>query len=172
MTTTSPASLAAGRWTVDLTNSTATFRVGNLGHTVTGTVPIIEGTVEVDAAGRPLAITGSLDLGAIDTGNPRRDKDLRKPRLLDLDRHPVMTFAASSVTTAPDGWSVAGLLTARGNEVRVTGEVDVSTRDGSVILTAHTWLDRRAVGVRAPRFMIGHRVEITVSATIRPDDVP
>lgn len=168
MTTTSPVSLAAGRWTVDVTNSTATFRVGNLGHTVTGTVPIIDGTVEVDADGRPTAITGSLDLGSIDTGNARRDKDLRKPRLLDLDRHPVMTFAADSVSASPDGWSVEGNLTARGSEVRVTGDVEMSIRDGSATLTAHTRLDRRAIGVRAPRIMIGHRVEITVSATIHP----
>jgi polyisoprenoid-binding protein YceI len=168
MTTTSPARLAVGRWTVDVTHSTATFRVGNLGHTVTGTVPILDGAVEVDADGRPTVITGSLDLGSIDTGNARRDKDLRKPRLLDLDRHPVMTFAAESVTTSPDGWSVTGRLTARGSEVGVTGGVDISTRDGSVTLTAHTRLDRRAIGVRAPRFMIGHQVEITVSATIHP----
>jgi len=168
MTTTSPTRLLAGRWTVDVTHSTATFRVGSFGKTVTGTVPIIDGTVSVDADGLPTAVTGSLDLGAIDTGNPRRDKDLRKPRLLDLDRHPVMTFAADSVTTSPDGWSVTGRLTARGSAVRVTGDVDLSTRDGSVTLTAHTRLDRRAIGVRAPRFMIGRQIEITVSAMIHP----
>ena len=87
MTTTSPAELAAGRWTVDLANSSATFRVRSFGRTVTGSVPITEGAVEVDG-GRPTAITGSLDLSAIDTGNARRDSDLRKPRLLDLDHHP------------------------------------------------------------------------------------
>lgn len=44
---------------------------------------------------------GSLHLGAIDTGNARRDKDLRKPKLLDLDHHPAMTFAADSITATP-----------------------------------------------------------------------
>jgi hypothetical protein len=35
MTITSSAGLAAGRWTVDPAHSTATFRVANLGRTVT-----------------------------------------------------------------------------------------------------------------------------------------
>ena len=103
MTTTSPTSLAVGRWAVDPARSTATFRVRSLGRAVTGTVPITEGTVDVDESGRPRAISGSLDLGAIDTGNPRRDKDLRKPRFLDLDRYPAMTFAADSITASPAG---------------------------------------------------------------------
>jgi polyisoprenoid-binding protein YceI len=167
MTTTASVELASGRWTVDLARSTATFRVSNLGRTVTGTVPIIEGVVDIATGGLPTAITGSLDLGAISTGNARRDRDLRKPRFLDLDRHPTMTFTADSVTAAPVGLSVAGRLTARGATVRVAGDVEVSGQDRSAALTAHTWVDRRILGVRAPRIMIGHRIDITVTATIR-----
>jgi len=165
VTTTSPVALSTGRWTVDPAHSTATFRVGNLGRTVTGTVPITEGTVVID--GQHSAITGSLDLGAIDTGNARRDKDLRKPKFLDLDRHPVMTFAADSIITTPAGWRVTGQLTARGTSVRLAGHVDVSGEYTSATLTAHTQLDRRALGIRAPRIMIGNHIDITVTATIR-----
>jgi hypothetical protein len=43
--------------------------VANLGRTVTGTVPITEGTVKIGVSGKPAAISGSLDLGAIDTGH-------------------------------------------------------------------------------------------------------
>ena len=53
MTTTSPAGLAVGRWTVDPAHSTATFRVRSLGRTVIGNVPITEGIVDVDESGRP-----------------------------------------------------------------------------------------------------------------------
>ena len=167
MTGAPAAGLATGRWTVDLARSTATFQVGNLGRTVTGTVPIIEGTVDIDGGG-PSAVTGSLDLGAIDTGNARRDKDLRKPGLLDLDRYPTMTFAADTVSVSPAGWSVSGHLTARGRSVPLAGEAEVSEQDGSATVTARTRLDRRTLGIRAPRVMIGHAVDITVTATIRP----
>ena len=167
MTTTALAELASGRWTVDLAHSTATFRVSGLGRAVTGAVPVIEGVVEV-AGGLPSTITGSLDLDAISTGNARRDRDLRKPRFLDLDRHPTMTFTADSVTASQAGWSVAGRLTARGATVRLAGDVEVSDQDRSTAaLTAHTWLDRRILGIRAPRIMIGRRIDITVTATIR-----
>jgi hypothetical protein len=78
-----------------------------------------------------------------------------------------MTFAADSVTASQAGWSVAGRLTAQGATVRVAGDVEVSGQDRSAALTARTWLDRRILGVRAPRIMIGHRIDITVPATIR-----
>jgi polyisoprenoid-binding protein YceI len=167
VTTTSPAGLAVGRWTVDPAHSTATFRVRSLGRTVTGTVPITEGTVDVDASGRPRTIDGSLDLGATDTGNPRRDKDLRKPRFLDLDRYPAMTFAADSITASPAGWRVTGRLAVRGASVRLAGDAAVSSHDGSATMTARTRLDRRDLGIRAPRIMIGHAIDITVTAALR-----
>ena len=168
MTTTSPADLAVGRWTVDPARSTATFRVRSLGRTVTGNVPITEGTMDVDESGRPRAISGSLDLGAVDTGNPRRDKDLRKPRFLDLDRHPAMTFAADSIIASPAGWQVTGTLGVRGTSVRLAGDAAASSHEGSATVTAHTRLDRRALGIRAPGIMIGHAIDITVTATLRP----
>src|SRR5262249_58896412 len=87
VTTIASAELASGRWTVDLAHSAATFRVSSLGRIVTGTVPVIEGVVDVAEGGLPSAITGSLDLGAISTGNARRERDLRQPRFLDLNRH-------------------------------------------------------------------------------------
>ena len=168
MTATAAATLAAGQWKVDVEHSTATFTVGNLGHTVTGTVPILDGTVEVGPDGLPSAIYGTLDLSAIATGISRRDKDLRKPNLLDLDRYPVSTFEADRMTASPGGWSVSGYLTARGTRTRLTGDVEISAQDQEATLTARTQLDRRAIGLRAPKLMIGHQVGITVTATIRP----
>jgi polyisoprenoid-binding protein YceI len=172
VTTTSPAGLAVGRWTVDPAHSTATFRVRSLGRTVTGNVPITEGTVDVDESGRPRAICGSLDLGAIDTGNPRRDKDLRKPRFLDLDRYPAMTFAADSTTETPAGWQVTGQLAVRGTSVRLAGDAEVAPDDRSATVIAHTQLDRRTLGIRAPRIMIGHVIDITVTAQMQVGRVP
>ena len=166
MTTTSPAELAVGRWIVDVAHSAATFRVRSLGRTVTGTVPIIEGTVDIGPDGLPSAITGSLDLSAIDTGNARRDSDLRRPGLLDLDRHPTMTLAAATATVSSAGWSVTGRLSARGTSVRLAGDVKISGQNQSATLTGHTRLDRRTLGIRAPRIMIGREIDITVTASI------
>jgi len=167
MTTTTPVTLAAGQWVVDVEDSMATFAVGNLGRTVTGTVPIIDGTVQVGPDGLPSAISGSLSLSAIDTGHARRDKDLRKPKLLDLDRHPVSTFVADKISVTSAGWSVTGYLSVRGTRTRLTGDVEVSPHGDSATLTARTQLDRRALSLRVPKLIIGHQVDITVTATIR-----
>ena len=172
MTTTTPVTLAAGQWVVDVEDSMATFAVGNLGRTVTGTVPIIDGTVQVGPDGLPSAISGSLSLSAIDTGHARRDKDLRKARLLDLDRHPVSTFVADKISVTSAGWSIAGYLSVRGTRTRLSGDVEVSPHDDSTTLTARTHLDRRALGLRVPRLIIGHQVDITVTATIRRPSGP
>jgi polyisoprenoid-binding protein YceI len=165
MTTTR--ALAAGVWRADLSRSTASFQVGNLGRKANGTVPVTAGTVEIGPDGALLAVHGTLDLGAIDTGITKRDQDLRKPRLLDLDRHPVMTFTATSARAAGNGWHVTGTLAARGTETELGGTVEVSSLDGrEAVLTATARLDRRTLGIRAPGFMIGRYVDITVTAVI------
>ena len=160
--------LAAGTWQADLARSTASLRVGTLGRTAAGTVPITEGTVEIGTDGQLLAVRGTLNLSGIDTGVPKRDLDLRKPRLLDLDAHPTMTFTSTAIEASDDGWRVTGTLTARGVSTPLTGTAQVSFVDGSAAeLTAAARLDRRTLGIRAPGIMIGKFVDITVSATIR-----
>lgn len=86
--------------------------------------------MEIDDHGQPRAISGSLDLEAISTGNPRRDRDLRKPRFLDLDTHPTMTFAAGPSTVTPDGWQITGQLAARGTSVPLSGPAEVARAAG------------------------------------------
>ncbi|KJK50664.1 hypothetical protein UK23_09715 [Lentzea aerocolonigenes] len=158
--------LTTGVWQADLTRSSASFQVGNLGRKAHGTVPVTAGSVEIDANGQLQGVHGTLDLGAIDTGIAKRDLDLRKPSLLDLDRHPVMTFTATSCRPAQNGWEVTGTLHARGTSTELGGFVELSTRDGETVMTATARLDRRTLGIRAPRFMIGAFVDITVTAVI------
>ncbi|USX55041.1 YceI family protein [Lentzea sp. HUAS12] len=166
---TATSTLTAGVWQADVRRSTASFEVGNLGRGVHGTVPVTAGTVEIGVDGALLAVHGTLDLGSIATGNARRDLDLRKPNLLDLDRHPTMTFHSTSTRADGSGWHVTGTLSARGAATELDGVVTVSSAEGAeAVLTATTRLDRRTLGVRAPRLLIGRYVDITVTAVVRP----
>ncbi|WP_280342702.1 YceI family protein [Nocardia neocaledoniensis] len=97
------------RWAAAAQDSTAHFRVGHFGHTVQGSVPVLDGRLTLGPDGQPATVSGAVDLAAITTGNPRRDRDLRKPRLLDLDRHPVMSFVADDITGTDGEWRVAGV---------------------------------------------------------------
>jgi polyisoprenoid-binding protein YceI len=164
--TTARTSLPTGAWVLDTARTTASFTVRNGPATVRGTVPVSAGSVRVDGAG--VAVEAELDLSALATGNPRRDRDLRKPALLDLDAHPRMRFIATRVREDDSGWALDGTLSVRGRDVPVTLEVadpDVpGDRDPTVVGT--TRLDRRDLGMRAPRIMIGRWIDVTVRAVL------
>ena len=167
-TTTTPLPVATGRWVVDPARSGATISFGNFGvRTVTGSVPVLAGTLEVTDGGRPRRLSAELDLSAIDTGHARRDADLRKPSLLDLDTHPVLTYEAEEFELGPQGWSARGVLGARGTSCPVTVlGVPAGTEDPtrSLHLVGTAVVDRTALGIRAPRLLIGREVSVVVDA--------
>jgi polyisoprenoid-binding protein YceI len=159
------AALRAGTWTVRSGRTTASFDVRNFGfNRVPGTIPVRAGSVEVDDSGEVTAVRAEFDLGALDTGNPKRDADLRKPNLLDSAARPEMTFEATAVRRHGDGWEVTGELRLRGTSCPLTLLVEPA---GEGVRATGT-LDRTPLGVRAPRAMIGRYVRIVVDAELEP----
>ncbi|WP_068280459.1 YceI family protein [Aldersonia kunmingensis] len=159
----------AGKWTVDASASTAIFAVRNHGKTVEGTVPVRSGSVTFGPDGQLESVCGEVDLSAIDTGHKRRDKDLRKPGLLDLDAHPYAIFSADEVSATADGWTVAGTFSARGRETRVEFHADRDRTSLGMVLVAEATFDRRSLGIRAPSFMIGKVVTMRLRAPLTRD---
>jgi polyisoprenoid-binding protein YceI len=173
MTGTISLPLRVGRWQHVSDLSRAGFTVLNLGFKIVkGTVPIIDAWVDVDPSGQPAAVRATLDLDAIDTGIAKRDADLRKPRLLDTANHPVMTFVGDRPRPVETGWQIPGRL-----EVRATADVTLEAQivqggeageAGEVSVRATVTVDRRRLGVTAPRLMIGRYVSVTIDAVFRP----
>ncbi|MCX5041901.1 YceI family protein [Aldersonia sp. NBC_00410] len=168
LTTTAAQPVASGRWTIDCTESTATFAVRDLGRTVNGSVPVSSGEICFDRDGRLVSVCGTVDLAAIDTGNQRRDKDLRNPRFLDLDTHSSARFVADEITPDSDGWAVAGTLTMRGTPVPVCFHAHRDPEVSGLVVRAEARVDRREFGIRAPRVLIGHTITMRISATLVP----
>jgi polyisoprenoid-binding protein YceI len=171
MTTTTntptPVRLSPGRWTAIPDRTSATFDVGNLGvKVVHGSIGVVSGSLDVDADGHPVGVRAELDLRTIDTGLAKRDADLHKPALLDIDAHPALTFSCTTVRPDGVGWRAEGRLTARGNScpLTMTGTVVEASPAGTVHVRGTAVLDRTAIGVRAPRLMIGRMVTISVDA--------
>jgi polyisoprenoid-binding protein YceI len=162
--------LTAGAWSVSDSRTRVTFSVGNLGRRAHGSVACSWGELRLDAEGRPTALRAELDLNSLDTGIAKRDRDLRKPRFLDIDRQPTMTWAADRFTPAADGgWTAFGVLSVRGTsaELALTGTADLA--EGRWLRArGRAVLDRTAVGIRAPSWLIGRTVEITVDAWLEP----
>ena len=158
--------LAAGTWHVSDSRTRVTFAVGNLGRRAHGSVACSWGELEVDDDGRPVRVRAELDLDSLATGIAKRDADLRRPRFLDTDRRPTMTWSADRFRPGEDGrWTADGVLHVRGTSapVAVTGIVQAGP-DGWVRVRGSAAVDRVAVGIRAPRFLIGRTVEIDVDA--------
>ena len=155
---------AVGTW--NLAGPTmAGFSVGNLGKHVSGTIPVASAHFEVSEDGSVRDVHAVLDIASIDTGLAKRDSDLRKPGLLDLDNHPELTFDATEVVALEDVWTVNGLLTVKGTTREITLAVTVeqpSEDTAQVRLTGQ--LDRRHYGIKAPRFLIGALVDLQIEA--------
>lgn len=158
----------AGTWRVSDSRTSVGFTVTNFGRPVHGSVACSFGEVSIDDAGAPLRVYAELDLESLATGIARRDSDLRKPRFLDIDRHPVMRWTADGFTPTGDGgWTADGVLSVRGTTapLAVTGSVEsVDLAGGWLRVRADGVLDRTAVGIRAPSVLVGRSVAVHIDA--------
>jgi polyisoprenoid-binding protein YceI len=165
-----PAELTVGTW--DLApGSVAAFTVGNLGFKkVRGSVPLVDAHVEVQPTGRITTVRALLDLRGIDTGNKRRDADLAKPKLLDTNSFPTMTFQAAILDRAggPLQSVIDGTLEAHGHAIPLELHFTLEQpAPGTLRVQASASLDRADLGIKVPSFMIGRQVEVHIDANFR-----
>ena len=156
-------------WHVSDSRTQVRFTVRNLGRPVRGSVALSRGEVEVDADGAPVRVRAEFDLASLDTGIGRRDLDLRHPRFLAVDRQPVMVWTCDRFTRREDGsWLAAGTLSVRGTATPLEVTAVTEDADGATVVRAAAVLDRLAVGIRAPRAVIGRVVRIEIDAWLVP----
>jgi polyisoprenoid-binding protein YceI len=159
----------AGTWSVSDSRTQVRFSVRNLGLPVQGSVALSRGELQVDAGGAPVRAWAEFDLASLDTGITRRDTDLRRARFLSVDRQPVMVWTCDRFTRSPEGcWLAAGRLSVRGSArpLEVAGVAEPA--DGGILVRAAATLDRLAIGIRAPRVLIGRVVRIEIDAWLVP----
>jgi polyisoprenoid-binding protein YceI len=166
-------STETGSWGVDLTATTAAFTVAELGGlmTVRGSVPVTSAALGFDATGLLSWVTAELDPTGVQTGNPKRDKDLQGPKFFAADQHPTWVFRGGRAYPFEGGWTVNGRLTVRETVdlvLEVRPAADDATDGDSRVLTATAELDRRDAGLlKAPGAVIGHRIRIALTITLR-----
>lgn len=162
---------APGTWVVDPVATEARFSVGNfVVRTVVGTIDVRWGRLEVGADGTPTAVEAMLDTASFRTDNAKRDADMCSPKFLDAARRPDLSYASHDVRPEGDGWRVHGRLRLGSEEATVV--LDATARqhaDDRVVVTAYGVVDRAELGLRAPSFVIGRRVELSIAATLQLD---
>jgi polyisoprenoid-binding protein YceI len=162
-----PAGAASNRWTADLAHSAVGFRVRHLGITwVNGTFRQWSADINYDPANPETAtVTARIVTGSIDTGNERRDNDLRASYLA-ADSFPEITFTSRSVKRvegSPERLRITGDLTLRGITHLVTldaelGGVLSTSRGRRAAFSATTTVKRQDYGITLNRLMEGAQV--------------
>ena len=118
-------------WRIDPLHSSAQFSVRHMMiSTVRGHFGGVKGTVLYDPA-RPAAssVDATIDCSTVNTGEAKRDADLKTAEFFDVARFPVMKFKSKRVETAGPG------------KLKVTGDLTINAITRQVILDLDTPTD-------------------------------
>lgn len=160
-------------WAIDPAYSTVEFNVKIFFFgTVKGRFSEIEGNIVLD----PLksgnsSVEVAVKAASIDTGNKRRDTQLRSVAFLEADRYPDIRFESTRVEpgTDRDTLRLTGALTIKGKSKEIILEVDKldhsRSPDGQEVLyySTRSALDRFDFGIGKRLGVMGRSVKVIVN---------
>ncbi len=163
-------------WNIDPAHSSAQFAVRHMGiSTVRGEFRKVGGSVIYDPANpKKTTIDATIDATTVDTRVEMRDKDLRGPNFLDVEKYPTLTFKSKRTETAGAGkLKITGDLTLHGVTKEVVLDVDgptaaVKDPRGNFHMgaSASTKINRREFGVNGAPTMAGDDLTITIDTEL------
>ncbi|MGI5165923.1 YceI family protein [Spirillospora sp. CA-253888] len=103
--------LTAGTWNIDPSHSEVTFTIRHLMTKVRGSFTEFSGAVQVAETLADSTATAEIKMASVDTRNADRDAHVRTSDVLDVENHPVMTFATKGVRAEGGDYVVDGELT-------------------------------------------------------------
>ena len=136
-------------WRIDPSHSSAQFSVRHMMiSTVRGQFGGVKGTVVHDPK-NPAASTveATIDETTVNTGQTKRDNDLKSPEFFDMKRYPEMKFKSTSVETAGPG------------KMKVTGDLTINATTRPVVLD----VDGPTPAIRDPQ----GREKVGINATTK-----
>lgn len=168
------------QWVIDPAHSQIQFSVKHLGiSTVRGTFDQFGGTIE-EENGQAKAVTVSIDVASIDTGNAQRDGHLRSPDFFDAEHHPTASFTLTHFERSGDDVTATGDLTIRGTTKPVTlrGEIGGPAKDPwgnqKISATLETKLPRKEwglvwnVALEAGGVLVSEDVKLSIDIQAQP----
>ena len=163
-------------WKLDPAHSSAQFAVRHMGiSTVRGEFRKVSGTASYDPANPgKTTIEATIDATTVDTRVDMRDKDLRSPNFLDVEKYPTITFKSKRTESAGAGkLKITGNLTLHGVTKEVVLDVDGPTAPvkdprGNTHMgaSASTKINRRDFGVNGAPTMAGDELTITIDTEL------
>lgn len=135
-----------GSWRIDPLHSLAQFSVRHMMiSTVRGQFGGVKGTIRFDPKNPATAsVEATIDCTTINTGEPKRDNDLKGEEFFDVKKFPVMTFKSKRVQVSGPG------------KLKVTGDLTINAITRQIVLNldgptppVKDTLGREKVGVSA-----------------------
>ena len=126
----SPALAQVETWKIDPNHSAAQFAVRHLGiSTVRGEFRRVTGSANYDPSDPvKTSLEATIDATTVDTRVEMRDKDLRSPNFLDVEKYSTITFKSKRAESAGAGkLKITGDLTIHGVAREVVLDVDGPT---------------------------------------------
>jgi len=116
-------------WNIDPSHSSAQFTVRHLAiSNVSGAFTKMSGSVSLnDKDITQSQVNATIDASSIDTRQPDRDKDLRSPNFLDVEKYPTLEFKSKRIVKSGDKLQLVGDLTLHGTTREVTLDIDGPT---------------------------------------------
>lgn len=168
-------------WNIDPAHSNAQFTVRHLGiSNVSGAFTKVTGTVVLEEKDISKSrVSAVIDAGSVDTRVPDRDKDLRSPNFLDVEKYPTLEFNSKRIVNDSGKLQLIGDLTLHGTTREVTLDVDGPTPElndpwGNVRrgFSATTTINRKDFGVvwnntlKTGEAVVGDNVKIQIDVEL------
>jgi polyisoprenoid-binding protein YceI len=182
MTTTPSTALrnapAAGSYALDQSHSHVSFSARHLMVTkVRGRFPVTAGHLDISEDPTQSSVVATIDVSAVDSGDPKRDEHLRSADFFDTENYPTVTFRSTRVHDRGDGeFTLEGDLTVRDSTRPVTlqgeylGSQESPWGDTRVGFTAETEINRKDwglewnVALEAGGVLVGDKIKLTIDA--------
>ena len=171
--------MATQTWNVDTSHSGIHFSVRHMMIAkVRGTFTAWSGSIALDDADiSKSVIKGDIEVGSIDTSEPKRDGHLKSPDFFDAATFPKITFESTKISGDSGHFKVAGNFTLHGVTKELT--LDVTHEGGGKdpwgnerqAFTAKGSLNRTDFGLKwnqaleAGGVLVGEKVEIEVEVS-------
>lgn len=173
-----PAASQDAKFQLDAQDTTISFTLGDVLHTVRGSFQLQRGSLRLDPSSNKLSGELVVNAASGQSGNGMRDRKMHR-EVLESDRYPEIVFRPDRLegSLAPQGKSslqVHGTLSIHGSdhEVVVPAEVDISSDHWSA--TLHFAVPYAKWGMKNPSTLflrVSDSVEIAITATgttVRP----
>lgn len=169
---------AAGSYALDQSHSHVSFSARHLMVTkVRGRFPVTAGKLEVADDPTKSVVEATIDVSAVDSGDPKRDEHLRSADFFDAETYPHVTFRSTGVENHGGGeFTLRGELTVKDvtRPVTLKGEYLGSQAspwgDTRIGFTAETEVSRKEwglewnVALETGGVLVGDKIKLTIDA--------